>query len=74
MRQNEYLWSKGLTLYHYDKTLEESKLKLFVDDFFCVAQTVLDRFENVLGTGENADYQRFLLFSECFQKIFSVGS
>ena len=29
---------------------------------------VLDRVENIVEKGENADYQHFLLFAQCFQK------
>ena len=29
---------------------------------------VFDRVENIVGKGENAGYQHFLLFSHCFKK------
>ena len=35
---------------------------------------VLDRVENIVGKGENAGYQHFLLFSQCFQRAFHQGS
>ena len=31
--------------------------------------SVFDRVENILGNGENAGYQHFLLFSQSFQEI-----
>ena len=31
---------------------------------------VFGRVENIVGKGENADYQHFLLFQKCFQKSF----
>ena len=31
-------------------------------------QSVLGRVENIVGKGENAGYQHFLLFPQCFQK------
>ena len=34
---------------------------------------VLDRVENIVGKGENANFQHFLLFSQCFQKLFYTG-
>ena len=34
---------------------------------------VFDREENIVGKGENAGYQHFLLCPECFQKAFSSG-
>ena len=30
---------------------------------------VLGNFENIVGKGENASYQHFLLFPQCFPKI-----
>ena len=35
---------------------------------------VFDRVENIVGKGENAGYQHFLLFLQCFQKGFYLGS
>ena len=32
---------------------------------------VLGRVENIAGKGENAEYQHFLLFPQCFQKLSS---
>ena len=34
----------------------------------------LGRVENIVGKGENAGYQLFLLFPQCFQKAFLSGS
>ena len=31
--------------------------------------SVFDRVENNVGKGENAGYQYFLLFPQCFQKV-----
>ena len=30
--------------------------------------------ENIIGKGENAGYQHFLLFLQCFQKVSFTGS
>ena len=35
---------------------------------------VFDRDENIVGKEENAGYQHFLLFPQCFQKAFNSGS
>ena len=35
---------------------------------------LFDRLENTVGKEENAGYQPFLLFPQCFPKPFSVGS
>ena len=35
---------------------------------------VLGNVENILGKGENAGYQHFLLFPKCFQKFLCSGS
>ena len=34
---------------------------------------VLGSVENIVGKGENAGYQHFLLFPQCFQNPFSQG-
>ena len=33
-----------------------------------------DRVENIIGKGENAGYQHFLLIPQCFPKPSSLGS
>ena len=35
---------------------------------------VFDKVENIVGKGENAGYQHFLLFPQCFQKASPPGS
>ena len=48
-----------------DKILEMSKLGAFADGNFTVDQTVhffFNGIENIVGKGENAGYQHFLLF------------
>ena len=59
-----------------NKILHLSKLKTFADDkmnFAKVMIYVFDRTENNVGKGENAGYQHFPLFPQCFQKAFSWG-
>ena len=54
-----------------DKILDWSKLKAFADDNLNVAKIMIslyDRVENIVGKGENAGNQHFLLFPQCFQK------
>ena len=49
-----------------DKILDQSKLKEIVDNNLNVSQKLkfkLGRVENIVGIGENAGYQHFLLFS-----------
>ena len=51
--------------------LEWSKLKAFADNKINVTgklKFVLGLVENIVGKGENAGYQHFLLFPQCFQK------
>ena len=53
------------------------KLKVFVDDILNLAWMIVlvfERLENILGKEENAVYQHFLLFPQCFQKLSSSGS
>ena len=59
-----------------DKIMTLIKFKGFADDKFNVAKIMIsltDRLENIAGKGENAGYQHFLLFPQCFQKASSVG-
>ena len=49
----------------HDKILDWSKWKAFADDKLNVTEKlkfVLGRLENIVGKGENAGYQHFLLF------------
>ena len=60
-----------------DKICDWSKLKAFVDDKINVNekfQFIQGRVEDIVGKGENADYQHFLLFPQCFQKATFSGS
>ena len=59
-----------------NKILDWSKLEAFADHKICVSEKskfVLGRLENIVGKGENAGYQHFLLFPQCFQKAFLQG-
>ena len=59
-----------------DKILERLKFKAFADDKINVTDKlnfILGRVENIVGKGENADYQHFLLFPQCFQKLSLSG-
>ena len=54
-----------------------SKFKASADDKFGVAEKircVFERVENTVGIGQNAGYQYFLLFQQCFQKASYPGS
>ena len=66
------LIERGLTIY---QSRDWSKLKAFADDKLNVAQNlklVSGRVENIVGKGENAGHQHFLLFLQCLQKILSL--
>ena len=61
----------------HNKFLDWSKLKAFADDKLNATEKlkfVLGRVENIVGKGENAGYQHFLLFPQCFQKPSLSGS
>ena len=66
------LCGKELTLsLPNDKYLDWFKMKELVDDKINVIEklkSVLGRVENIVGKGENASNQHFLLFLQCFQK------
>ena len=55
---------------------DQSKLTAFGDDKIKVTQNLKFFFgwiENIAEKGENAGYQHFLLFPQCFQKPFFAG-
>ena len=55
--------------------LHSSKLKDFADDNFRFAesgQKFSKRVENTVGKGEIACYEEFLVFPQCFQKIYTA--
>ena len=60
-----------------DKILDVTKLKAFADDKLNIVKMLIslyNRVENTVGKGENAGYQHFLLFPQCFRKPSSLGS
>ena len=60
-----------------DKLLGLSKLKAFADDKLNVTQNIKVVFhstENIVRKEENAGYQHFLLFPQCFQNAFSSSA
>ena len=59
-----------------DKILNMTKLKAFADEKSKLAKMMIslfDRLENTVGKGENAGYQHFLFFPQCFPKLSSFG-
>ena len=53
-----------------------SKWKAFADDKINVIEKLkflLESVENIMGKGENAGHQHFLLFAQCFQKASILG-
>ena len=77
--ENFGLYGKQLTLdpLPNDKFFDMTKLKAFADDKLKLAKMKIflsDRAENTVGKGENAGYQHFLLFPQCFPKSYSLGS
>ena len=58
------------------KNLDWPKFKAFADDKINVTEKlkfVLGRVEKIVGKGENAGYQHFLLFPQCFQNASYTG-
>ena len=54
-----------------NKSLDVAKLKASADDKYNVVKMMISpflRLENVVGKGENAGFQHFLLFPQCFPK------
>ena len=64
-------WMATFISFLNKKVLDWSKLKAFADDRINVNEKLkfgLRRVENIVGI-ENAGYQHFLLFLQCFQKV-----
>ena len=60
-----------------DKILGLPKLKAFADDKLNGTQNVKvvsHTIENIVGKEENAGYQDFLLFPQCFSEAFSSSA
>ena len=69
----------GLTVTRYllpnDKILDWSKLKALANDEIKLVKMMIFVFDkNIVGKGENAGYQHFLLFPQCFQSAFHTRS
>ena len=76
MRQNEYLWSKGVNCVPNNTILNMTNLKAFPDAKICATQMsrfLFDWVENIMRKGENAGHQHFLLFPQCSQKVSTPG-
>ena len=59
------------------KFYDLSKLNKFADDKINLIQAmkyVFGKVKRIVGKGENAGYQHFLLFPQCFQKVSFSGS
>ena len=59
-----------------DKSLDSSKLKAFADDNMNVSKNIglpYERVESIVRKRENAEYQHFSLFLQCFKRfVFRV--
>ena len=67
----------NFTLYRTTHFKNKSILKAFADDILNVVQMMIcatDWVENIVGKGEKAGYQHFLLFPKCFLKASFPGS
>ena len=63
-----------LNLLPNDNISDVTKLKACAEDKFNIAKVMIslfDRIENIVGKRENAGYQHFLLFPQCFEKASS---
>ena len=60
--------------------LDQTKLKAFADGKIKETEKlkfvwgISGRVENIVGKGENAGYQHFLLFPQCFKKTSITGT
>ena len=61
--KNFFFWTRLNSKHLQTTKLNVAKILIFVSD----------RVENIVGKGENADYQHFLLFQQCFQRLLFQG-
>ena len=60
-----------------DKILDVTKLKAFAEEKLNIAKmtiSLFDKVKNTVGKGENAGYQHFLFFPQCFPWPSPQGS
>ena len=71
LRQNRF-YGSIINYLPNDKILVQSNFKAFADGILNVLQIICASgwVENIVGTGENAGYQHFLLFPQFFPKPF----
>ena len=70
--KNKYIQHNINSLPH-DRLSDWSELKAFADGKINVLKMmifVFDKVANIVGKEEHAGYQHFLLFPQCFQKVF----
>ena len=74
--QSEILSFGRVNSLPYTKILDQSKMEDYEDDKINLTQIlnfVLKREENIVGKGEHAGNQHFLLFPQYFQKLSFQG-
>ena len=75
--KNKGLFGRRVKVFTNYKFIALSKLKAFEEDNFSVIGMVeffFDMVENIVEKGENAGYQYFFFFTECFPKASFPGS
>ena len=68
--------SNAFNPFSNDKILDMTKQKAFADGKLNITKitiALLNTVENTAGKGENAGYQHFLLFPQCFQSLLPKG-
>ena len=69
MCQNEYIWSKGLTL------SQTTKFRLVqTERIFSHSRRFSKLLENTVGKGDIARFEQILPFPQCFQKTCTAGT
>ena len=68
----ESIYRQQINYFPEEKVSDWTKLKASADDKINVTEKIEICFwkcKNMVGKGENAGFQHFLLFSQCFQKV-----
>ena len=73
---SNFVVCKGLTFYQTTKFFDDTELKALANNKTNAVEKmkcVLEWLENIVGKGENAGFQHFHLFPQCFQKASFLG-
>ena len=61
-------------IYQFEALLIQQQIKIWCQKYGQLGIQLSDLVENIVGIGEIANYEQFLLFPQCFQKLSVVDA